>query len=44
MIRDAEIREFVDSLAKADTPDDQSFNIYRECCSMCQSDTLAQHI
>ena len=29
MIRDAEIREFVDSLAKADTPDDQSVNIYK---------------
>ncbi len=29
MIRDAEIREFVDSLAKADTPDDQSYNIYK---------------
>ena len=29
MSRDAEIREFVDSLAEVDPPSDQSVNIYR---------------
>lgn len=29
MSRDVEVREFVDSLAESETPDDQSVNIYR---------------